>query len=154
MATLISLVSITDSYAPFHLHSELAYCIKGALNSSSRSDPNIKIELPFDRFLFIGGLQQAGKLRKSTRIHEVYGVTAYSALAPLLGEQWQVRVLNKQMDFCYVIRDTIQYYLRRRPSIIDPIDPKRSIDGGYSLVFRFVRGDGVQRNWENIISLD
>ena len=114
----------------------------------------MKIEIPFDRFLFIRGLQQAGKLRKSTGLHQIYGVTNYSALVPLLGEQWYVRVLNKQMNFCYAVRETIQYYLRRRQDIVDPIDPKRSIERGYVLVFRFVRGDGVQRNWENIISLD
>ena len=89
-----SLLSI-DSYAPFHLHSELAYCIKAALNSSSRSDPNVRIEVPFDRFLFISGLQLAGKLRKITSIYQVCGVAKYSALAPLLGEEWHVRVLNK-----------------------------------------------------------
>ena len=107
-----------------------------------RSDPNVKIEVPFDRFLFIGELQQAGKLRKSTGLYQIYGITKYSALVPLLGEQWHVRVLNKQMDFCYAVRETIQYHLRRCQDIIDPIDPKRSIDGGYVLVFRFVRGDG------------
>ena len=64
-----------------------------------------------------------------------------------------MRVVNKQMDFCYVVRETIQYYLRRHQSIIDPINPKHSIDGDCVLVFDLVRGDGVQRNWENI-SLD
>ena len=37
--------------------------------------------------------------------------------------------------------------------IIDPINPKRSMDGGYVLVFHFVWGYGVQRNWRNIVSL-
>ena len=55
------------------------------------------------------------------------------------------------MDFHYIIRETIQYYLWRCQSIIDPIDPKRSINGDY-LVFRFVQGDGVQRIWETLLA--
>ena len=57
-------VSFTEIYRPFHLHNELAYQIKAALNSWARSDVDVRIELPFDRYLFIGGLQQAGKLVK------------------------------------------------------------------------------------------
>ena len=49
----------------------------------------VKIEVPFDRFSFIGGLQQAGKLRKSTGLYQIYGITKYFALVPLLGETIQ-----------------------------------------------------------------
>ena len=62
-----------------------------------------------------------------------------------------MRVLNKQMDFCYVILETVQFHLHRWQSIPDfqpDQDPQDTLDGGYAVIFTFVRGDGVQRQWE------
>ena len=42
--------------------------------------------MPFDRFLFVGGLQQAGKLLRRNRGHDVYTVSRYSSLEPLFGQ--------------------------------------------------------------------
>ena len=75
---------ITDTYTPFHLHSELAYQIKLSLRPSTRADPDVRIEIPFDRFLFIGGLQQVGKFVKSSR-KEVLRVGA--SLRPAVASQ-------------------------------------------------------------------
>ena len=145
---------ITDTYTPFHLHNELAYQIKLSLRPSTRADPDVRIEIPFDRFLFIGGLQQVGKFVKSSRGHDIYTIRRYSALEPLLGQQWHLRVLNRAKDFSYVILETVQYYLHRRVPAQDAIDDERSVDGGYLLIFRFVRGDGVERNWEEIAAVE
>lgn len=142
-----------ETYHPFHLHNELAYQIKASLNSKSRSDIDVRIELPFDRFLFIGGLQQAGKFIKRNRGHDVYTIRKFSSLTPLLGHQWHLRVLNKQMDFCYIVLETVQFYLHQRPAIVD-VDPSRTVDGGYVLIFRFVRGDGVRQNWDDILNIE
>ena len=139
---------------PFHLHNELLYQIKASLNSKSRTDVDVRIELPFDQFLFTGGLQQAGRWIQKSRSHDVYTIRKYSALTPLLGHQWHLRVLNKQMDFCYVILETVQYYLRRRQGIEDAMDSNRSVHGGHILVFHFVRGDGVRRNWDDIVKIE
>ena len=82
----------------------------------------------------------------------VYTVSRYSSLEPFIfGHQWHLRVLNKQMDFCYIIKETVQFYLHRRLDIEDPVDDTRTVRGGY--VFRFVRGDGVRRDWDDIVSL-
>ena len=64
-----------------------------------------------------------------------------------------ISVLNKQMDFCYIIKETVQFYLHRRLDIEDPVDDTRTVRGGYVLIFRFVRGDGVRRDWDDIVSL-
>ena len=45
----------------------------------------MRIEMPFDRFLFVGGLQQAEKLLRRNRGHDVYTVSRYSSLEPLFG---------------------------------------------------------------------
>ena len=139
------MLPFTEIYRPFHLHNELAYQIKAALNSRARSDVNVRIELSFDRYLFIGGLQQAGKLVKRNRGHNVYMIRKYSSLEPLLGRQWHFHVLNKEMDFCYVIKETVQFYLHKRHDI-DAVDDTRTVDGGSVLIFHFVRGDGVRHN--------
>ena len=151
-AITVVLYILSGVFYPFHLHNELAYQIKVSLNSSTRSEPDVRIDLPYDPFLFAGGLQQSGKLIKK-RGH-VYGIKKYSSLAPLLGDQWHLRVLNKQYDFCYVMLETVQFYLHQREPILDPIDPTRSVDGGFLLVFKFVRGDGVRRHWEDIVQIE
>ena len=92
----------------------------------------------FDKFLFIGGLQQAGKWVKKNRGHDVYTIHKYSSLAPILGHQWHLQVLNKQMDFCYINLETVQHHLHQRQDIQDAMDYGRSVHGGYILVFRLV----------------
>jgi len=91
-------------YISFHLHTELSYQIK--LAPSSGSDPDTRIEIPFDKFLFVGGMQQDGKLLKKRRGHGVYGIKKYSDLVPILGERWHIQVLKKQLDFCYAKLET------------------------------------------------
>ena len=101
---------------PFYLHRQRANQIKMALHSFQRSDWNVRIELAYD-YLFVGGLKQAGKLLKRLyHGHGIYGIKKYHDLDPILGPRWHVRVLNKQMDFCYVILGTGQFHLHRRQS--------------------------------------
>lgn len=90
---------------PLYLHSELAYQVKLALKPSTRSDPNVRI----NKYLFVCGLQQAGKFLKSSHGYDIYGITSYSSLVPILGRQWHLRVLNKEKDFCHAILDTVQF---------------------------------------------
>lgn len=60
-----------ESYVAFSLYSELQYQIRHALNSASRRDPAVRIELAFDRVLFDGGLAKHGYMKKSERGHEI-----------------------------------------------------------------------------------
>ena len=46
---------------------------------------------------------------------------------------WHVHVLNNWHDFCYVTLETVRLHLHKRNCILDPIDPRRSTDGGYIL---------------------
>ena len=62
-------------------------------------------------------------------------------------------MLNRAKDFSYVILEIFQYYLHRRVPAQDTID-ERFVDGGYLLIFWFVRGDGVERNWEEITAIE
>ena len=132
-----------DFPAPFHPHNELKYQIKLALKPSGRADPVNRIEVPFDYYTFMGGLSVAGKVRRESHGSEIYGIDSYSDLTPFLGKKWPIRILNEKNDFCYAILATIEYHLHRRRPIIDSYEPLVAVDGGYSLIFCFVRGDGV-----------
>lgn len=74
----------------------------------------------------------------------MYGKVTYGSLIPLLGAQWHIRVLNKQLDFCFVTLATVQFYLHERQSIKDPLDSSRDVKSGFLLVFKSVRRDGVR----------
>ena len=74
-------VAEQDIYQLFELHHELAIQIKMALDSKHRRDPEVRIELPFDRLLFEGGLKQAGHLvAGGVRGAAVYGISSYTSL--------------------------------------------------------------------------
>ena len=81
-----------------------------------------------------------------SRGHDVFTIATCSSLEPLLGCQWYVCVLNQQMDFCYIIKETVQFYLYRHLDIENPIDFKCTVSGGDVLIFCFMRGEGVSRN--------
>ena len=135
-----------EVYQPFHLHSELAIKIKQALTSSSAREPDVRISLPFDKVLFEGGLKQAGTPTSSSRGTKTFTIKNYSDLSPLLGPRWFVRGINEHNNYCYVNKDTVQFYLFKRKPIIDYTEHGTVImDTGYSLVFRFVRMDCVGR---------
>ena len=101
-------------YQPFELHKELAYQIKLALDSRGRRDPQIRIDLPFDKLIYDGGLKQLGKHSHNNRGSEVYTIRHYSDLNPLLGSNWHIRGVNARLNFCYLHLDTVQYYLYER----------------------------------------
>ena len=143
-----------EPYVPFDVHRELGYQIALALNSKHRSEPEVRIELPFDKLLFEGGLKQYGKLLCKSRGHDVYTIERYSALIPLLGDKWHMRGLNERLNFCYVNLKTVQFHLHKRQNIeVFDSAGKRTIPGGYVLVFKFVRMDGVKQDWDSVARL-
>jgi len=147
-----------ESYTPFSLYSELQYQIKRALNSGSRRDPAVRIELAFDRVLFDGGLAKHGYMKKSERGHEVYGIKRFSSLAAVLGDKWHIRILNEHSDFCYVNRQTVEFYLHQRPRIVEFNTETSASEvtspGGQILVFKFVRMDGVKRQLNSVLIME
>ena len=147
------LLPLLDYPDPFHPHNELKYQIKLALKPSGRADPVVRIEIPFDFYTFMGVMRRAGKMKRKSNGSDVYGIDGYSALVPILGERWHIRILNEDKDFCYVVHSTVEYYLYRRKPLIDSYEPLHAVDGGYCLIFRFVRGDGVESTLDRITSM-
>ena len=142
----------------FSLYQELACKIKLALTSSRKTSPEAKIELPFDEAMF-DILKEKGTLKKKHRGKEIYGITKYGDLDDLLGSKWFIRGLNENGDFCYAILNTVAFYLKGRINIVDfkPSERDGSLtkclySQGRSLVFTFVRADGVSANFVSVYS--
>jgi len=104
-----------ELYQPYNFYEELRWHIKNAL--STRRDLDVRIEMGFDAMLYHGGLKSLGYLKKRERGHEVYGIKAYMDLIPLFGENWHIRIKNKQLDFCYASLETIEFYIRKRAPV-------------------------------------
>ena len=140
------------TYKPFNFHEELVYQIKLALDSK-RKEPEVRIELPFDKIFFDGGLKSAGSFTGCSHGHDVFTIKAYADLSVLLGDGWWYRFINKQMNFCYVNKATVQYYLHQRKAVTE-----YTCDGQIKtqrmsapvLIFKFVRMDGVGSDWQTI----
>lgn len=133
----------------FSLYHELATRIKTALNSSRKVSPTVKIDLPFDRIEFYGGLGVYGVKKCCIRGIQRYTITKFQDLNPLLGVNWHYRGININGDFCHVILNTVEFYLHRRRSLKEFVpsadNEVREIcrRTGDMLVFCFVKGDGT-----------
>ena len=139
-----------EKYQPYDHHHQLAYAIKSALYSGRDSGPSVRIEVPFDKLIFQGGLMRAGKLLKTVRGEEHFGISNYEDLVPFLGQRWYIRGINDHLDFCAVCLDTVVFHLHKKAAIIDYLSPKVDpTNGGYTLIFKFVRFDGVKEQLPN-----
>ena len=135
----------------FSLYLELGSKIKAALNSSRKESPVIRIDMPFDRLEFDGGLGRLGTAKRNVRGVQHYSISAFQYLNPLLGVDWHFRGLNVNGDFCYVILSTVEFYLYRRRSmkeyvpVISPdlqvLSKDRNLDD--MLIISFVKWNGT-----------
>ena len=136
-------VASPERYKPLDVHELLAYAIKSSLVSGRDRDPAIRLEVPFDRLIFQGGMKLAGKLVRVVRGEEHYGIIQHKDLTPFLGEKWFIRGINAHLDFCAVLAETVTYHLHKKAPINDYLSSE-TINGGYVLIFKFVRFDGVK----------
>jgi len=86
---------------PFSLYFELRNKIKIVLNSGRKESPVIRIDMPFDKLQFDGGLKQYGTFVRTFRGIVRCNINHYGDLNVLLGKNWHFRGLNSQGDFCY-----------------------------------------------------
>lgn len=131
---------------PFTLYTELRNKIKSALNSGRKESPVVRIDMPFDKLQFDGGLKQYGTFVRTFRGIDRYNISHYHDLNVLLGKNWHFRGLNSQGDFCYVIKGTVEFYLHKRHPLQEYFpgeEGAQTLDLGYMLTFIFVRGDGT-----------
>lgn len=141
-------------YTPYNAHAELAFLIKQALQS--RRDPEVQISMPFDPLVFNGGLRLLGRPTDAQKPRKsVFTIQNYADLKPLLGDRWHIRGVNLRGDFCYVNRDSVRFYLRRKKPLKDYLGDGQCtlVQGSFVLVFKFVRMDEVHRELAKVLSL-
>lgn len=136
----------------YDFHQDLALRIKSTLITSGtrKSNPCVRIVMPFDEKTFMEGLALQGYINDTNK-H--YRITQYTDLDELLGEGWHFRGLNSIGDYCFVVPNTVEYYLSRRRSLVHFIP---NVNGspirvctpqGFMLYFTFVRGDGTSSDF-------
>ena len=83
------------------------------------------------------------------------GIENYSDLTPLLGQRWYIRIVNPRKNFCYVNKETVRFWIHRKKDIEEFDDEGQPItyQGGYSLVFKFVRMDGVADELDSVLQI-
>ena len=146
-----------ERVSSFDFNQELASRIKSRLKSSTKENPQISIKFPFDELIFKGGLGQAGIVDRHYRHCMYYKIRSYKDLNWLLGKNWHIRGINDKGDFCYVICHSVRFHLKQMKPIIDfrkdGEDFKAvSYSSSKSLVFTFVCGDGVEREYRHDIA--
>ena len=85
----------------------------------------------------------------------MYAITAYGDLIPLLGPRWHIRGVNCS-DFCYVNLEMALFHLHHLKGLEDfDIQSGESSTeyAGSTLVFKFVRMDGTQTQYDTILRL-
>ena len=136
-------------YEPFSLYKDLSLRIKRALSCNRKASPIIKLSMPFDLLSFNGGLKLVGVPGKKSSGIQYYKIKNYKDLYPFLGINWHVRGINGNGDYGYVLKETVEFCIRRcrrlTEYVYDPSDEtivKSSINAGYMLTFSFVCGFG------------
>lgn len=132
----------------FSLYHELATRIKTALNSSRKESPIVKIDLPFDKIEFDGGLRTYGVEKRYVHGIQRYTISKFQDLNPLLGVDWHYRGININGDYCYVILNTVEFYLYHRRALKEYVPSGGGVKEvnrrtGDMLVFCFVKGNGT-----------
>ena len=129
--------------------SEFGTRIKSALNSNRKGSPLVRIDMPFDSIEFDGGLQQFGTKKRFVKGVQRYSISSYQDLNTLLGAGWHYRGININGDFCYIILNTVEFYLYHRRSFKEYV-PTEDLkvkechrDAGDMLVFCFIKRDGT-----------
>ena len=140
-----------EKYVPYSLYADLASRIKACLCLGRKADPEVRIDMPFDRITFDGGLRLKGRELKVCRGVMRYGISACEDLDEFFGANWHVRGLNEAGDFNYIIVNTVQFWLYQRRPLVEyvPGPPassnmvKKETLLGSMVVFSFVCGRGV-----------
>ena len=133
----------------FSLYHELGTRIKIALNSNRKESPVVRIDMPFDRVEYDGGLRRLGVKKQCVRGIQHHCISRFQDLNALLGMNWHYRGINVNGDFCYVVLNTVEFYLYKRRATkeyvpTDDFKVKQEFrDPGDMLVFCFVKANGT-----------
>ena len=74
----------------YDLHQDLALKIKSSLTSKRKSNPIVRVDIPFDKKMFCQGLQCKGTESRTVRGVTYYKISNYKDLDELLGHNWHI----------------------------------------------------------------
>ena len=125
--------------------------IKCNLFSNKRQDPTISIQIEieldeFEHFTKFGNeFQDRGKTKYKVKRNVVF--------EEVFGYNWDVRILNKYLDFSFVTPGTIEVWLKERKPILEfsavgGTGVPQEIEQKPLLVFSFTRGDGTKTDYK------
>ena len=108
-----------EKYISYSLYTDMASRIKASLALGRKEDPEIRIDMPFDKVSFDGVLKLKGKKVKLCRGVMHYGISASEELDEFFGKNWHVRGLKEAGDFNYVIVNTVRFWLYQRRPLVE-----------------------------------
>ena len=148
-------VSLEDRSSLFF--DRLARKVKHQLFATKKESPEIRIEEVIERDIYDAYLTQVGDFKwvKGKKVHCVEKAED-EHFCGLLGLKWNERILNRNGDFSYVVRGTIQFWLHQKSPIKEFFSVgkqfvENEIENDLVLVFTFVRGDGVNSEYNTNI---
>ena len=131
--------------------SKLQREIKLNLFSSKQDDPSVKLEIDVDEDVF---QQFLHSIETKSENRNKFSVKK-EELDSLFSNEWDIRVINKHLDFCYIMPETIQFWTKKKSpisefKIISDVPIESQIERELVFVFSFVRGDGNKLDYENL----
>ena len=145
----------------YSLYEELLFRIKSLLTSSRKGDPMCCVSMGFDTIHFDGLVMRsvlADRKSQNSKRH-IYTLSTLTKLDDILGSRWYIRGINAAGDFCFVEPKTVRYQLlfssgKADYQLLEDGTLKQFVYGArHQLIFRFVRGDGISSQWNNILKL-
>ena len=130
--------------------SKLQREIKLNLFSSKQDDPSVKLEIDVDEDVFqqfLHSVETKSEKRNKFSVKK-------EELDSFFSNEWDIRVINKHLDFCYIMPETIQFWTKKKSpisefKIISGVPIESQIERELVFVFSFVRGDGNKLDYEN-----
>ena len=128
-------------------------------------DPKVRIQVPFDNTSFNLLKRNGVLLDIQFNGHQVHGIKDYEDLDELFGEQWHLRIVNRNGDFSCALLKTIQFYATCPRPILDfsinttPLlqDDELTLSPYFTVqqptvVFQFVKKDGSKCQLINLLT--
>ena len=106
--------SLTDRASAFLCY--LGKEMKISLFSLKKESPNVRIEHRINMGVYQEFLKDIGVITKS-RGRDVHLVNNNTDLCGILGSKWYERIINFNGDFCYVIPNTVRFWLHEKRAV-------------------------------------
>ena len=111
----------------------------GDLRGVSNDEKLVQLSIPIQREDYTA-ISKLGTVKRGTHMT----IKSYKDLNPILGQNWYFRIINAYGDFCYVIRNTVEFWIYDRRPLVEFTENsfQQNIERGCIFRLRFVHGNG------------